>query len=45
MTRRENDHPEDRGMLWKTSGGAFNIVECSGVDLSRSDVCYQEDTP
>jgi hypothetical protein len=19
-------------------------VECSGVDLSRSDVCYQEDT-
>ena len=36
MTRHENDHLEGHGMLWKTSGEAFNIVECSDVDLSRA---------
>lgn len=42
MTRHENDHLEGHGMLWKRSGEAFNIVECSDADLSRLDVCYQE---
>ena len=30
------------GCYGKTSGGAFNIVECSDVDMSGLDVCSQE---